>query len=144
MNIEKLKKILDEAPEGATHYDQICFLKLDNMGDAFWRNDQWWLYSFQESGSISSLADIKLIVELHELITELRATIGDFNKNKPETERLKMLERNEKTYEIYELMVSDTASHPVGSSLKFGDDELTVIRVVDKNKLRVKKEIKRD
>ena len=71
------QKILDNAPEGATHVDHLQFYWMVQDRDAFnWQGAGWQLIS-SDAEDFRSLADIKRIVELEKLGSEMAIIIAE-------------------------------------------------------------------
>lgn len=72
-DINKLKQILDNAPEGATHYvnNEYCYRKETEEDFYLWANERWVLSS-QVYFYTNSLSDLRTIVEQAERIADMQ------------------------------------------------------------------------
>jgi len=66
-SLEELKSIIDNAPEGATHLDDInTYWKVNSEFDYYFHDGNQWDYSEPLENGTRSLSDIKRIIELIE------------------------------------------------------------------------------
>ena len=66
-SLQELKAIVDNAPDGATHIDDIkTYWKVISEFDYFFHNDSQWDNSEPLENGTRSLSDIKRIIELME------------------------------------------------------------------------------
>lgn len=93
--ISELRKILEEAPEGATHYaDLTYFRKRANFPVGTWFEFTGESQGFELSQAsnlpeVARLSDIKLIVELYEFTTSLQLDVANEVKRDELLGRLK-------------------------------------------------------
>ena len=76
------QQILDNAPDGATHYgfsgtcNSMAYFQVENRETVtfynFWREDKCNWYELHSSPDVSSLSDIKRIVELENELAKLK------------------------------------------------------------------------
>ena len=79
MNIEEIERILNEAPEGATHYDflsKVTYWKLSGReGGLFLLNGKWINGNCNHLPEIQSLSDLRTILDQHNRIKELEGQL---------------------------------------------------------------------
>lgn len=79
MTNEEVKKILDGAPEGATHYTiistQAFYFKDDQYGFFFHDDKKWRLDYVGDFGVTESLSDLREILELRQKVERLKAQL---------------------------------------------------------------------
>lgn len=73
--LEQLKEIVKNAPEGATHYDEDGDYIKFGINYPYWYDGSTW-FELESCGSVRSLSDIKLIIELMEEISGLKHKVG--------------------------------------------------------------------
>ena len=73
-SLEELKAIIDNAPKGATHLDDInTYWKVISEFDYYFHNGNQWDDSEPLENGIRSLSDIKRIIELMEILEDVQA-----------------------------------------------------------------------
>jgi hypothetical protein len=79
-SLEKLKAIIDNAPEGATHLDDInTYWKVISEFDYYFHNGSQWDDSEPLENGTRSLSDIERIIELMEVESDIRAALKSGN-----------------------------------------------------------------
>ena len=75
MNIEQMKQVVENAPDGATHYDIGCDEYLDYEVDTVYMNGAWINVNIDAYAEPHDLSDLRTIVRQAEEIERLRSFI---------------------------------------------------------------------
>lgn len=109
--LEQLKEVIKNAPDGATHYDEDGDYIKFGINYPYWYDGSTW-FELESCGSVRSLSDIKLIVELMESNKALIDKINQFDK--AITDIGKHIQKSEPSFCVAGVDVGDSQSKIIG------------------------------